>query len=349
MLIIDGSYGEGGGQLLRTALSLSALLHKPFKITNIRAKRPKAGLQPQHLACVKALKELTSAETKGDELFSQELIFIPKKKPKRGHYGFDIGTAGSTSLLFQTLLFPLAFSEGGDLTLTGGTHVPFSPSFHYLKEIYLPMISLFGFEAEIYLERAGFYPKGGGKIKARIKKTSNFFLPHFERGFNPEKTFIISLISEDLSSHILERQAKSALELLSEEGLSCEIIHEKVRSISPGTMLFICALDGNKRAGFTSLGKRGLPAEEVGKRGAREFLSFLKSNAQFEEHLGDQLLLPLSLVLEYRGQGFISFEVSKITQHLLTQAFLIPQFLPKIKIRISGNLEEKGEVYLERT
>mgnify|MGYP001772941394 CR=1 FL=1 len=349
MLHIDGSYGEGGGQLLRTALSLSAILQKPFKIINIRAKRPKPGLQPQHLACVKAVKELTSAETKGDELHSKELIFIPRKKPERGSYRFDIGTAGSTSLLFQTLFYPFAFSQGGDLTLTGGTHVPFSPPFHYLQYVYLPVISLFGLQAKIQLERAGFYPKGGGKIRAHIEGAFNFSLPHFEKDFNPEKIFIISLISEDLPSHILERQAKGALKHLSAEGFSCEITYEKVKSASSGTMLFIYALDQNKRVGFTSLGKKGVPAEEVGKSCAKEFLNFIKSKAQFEEHLGDQLLLPVSLVLEYIGEGAFSFEVSKITGHLLTQAFLIPQFLPKIKIKISGNLGEKGEVCLERT
>lgn len=349
MLLIDGSYGEGGGQLLRTALSLSAILQIPFKIINIRAKRPKPGLQPQHLACVMALKELTSAETKGDELHSQELIFIPKKKPEKRPYHFDIGTAGSTSLLFQTLFYPLALSKGGDLTLIGGTHVPYSPPFHYLQYVYLPLVSLFGFKAKLYLEKAGFYPKGGGRIKAQIESASNFSLPLFERGFNPEKIFIISLISEDLPSHILERQAKSAYKLLSEEGFSCEILYERVKSVSSGTMLFIYALDQNKCAGFTSLGKKGLPAEEVGKRCAKELLSFLKSKAQFEEHLGDQLLLPVSLVLEYMRRGSFFYEVSKITGHLITQAFLIPQFLPKIKIRVSGNLGEKGEVYLERT
>ncbi|MGB9761131.1 MAG: RNA 3'-terminal phosphate cyclase [Caldimicrobium thiodismutans] len=352
MLFIDGSYGEGGGQVLRTALALSAILQKPFKMINLRAKRPKPGLQPQHLACVRAIKEITSAETKGDELHSEELIFTPKKKPPRGFYTFDIGTAGATTLLFQTLLYPLALSEGGEVLLKGGTHVPFSPPYHYLEYVYLPIISLFGFKVSLFLEKAGFYPKGGGIIRARIEKAQNFHLPFFEKGFIPEKIYLISLISEDLPSHILERQAKAAIELLSQRGLSCEklceVLYEKVKSISPGTMLFIYATSQNKRVGFTALGKKGLPAEKVGKNSAEEFLNFLKSSAQLEEYMGDQILLPASLVLEYKEKGYFTFEVSKITGHLLTQAFLIPQFLPKVKIRVLGNLGEKGEVILER-
>jgi len=347
--LIDGSYGEGGGQLLRTALSLSVILQRPFQIFNLRAKRPKPGLRPQHLACVKACKVLSLAETKGDELNSQELTFIPQRRPPRGHYTFDIGTAGATSLLFQTLLFPLALSEGGELTLIGGTHVPMAPPYHYLELVYLPMISLFGFRVRLSLKKVGFYPKGGGEIRAHLERVEFWNLPQFERGFNPERLFLLSLISEDLPQPILERQLKGAQEVLATRGLQAEDLLEKVKSASPGTMLFLYAEDKNKRAGFTSLGKKGLPAEEVGKRAAFSFLEFLQSQAQFEEHLGDQLLLPASLALLKVHEKAFSFEVSKITKHLLTQAFVISQFLPKIKIKILGEENQKGEVILERT
>lgn len=348
MLIIDGSLGEGGGQILRTSLSLSVILKKPIKIINIRARRPKPGLQPQHLACVRACKALSSAETKGDELHSLELTFIPKREPAQGTYFFDIGTAGATTLLFQTLLYPLALSEGGEVILSGGTHVPYAPPYHYLTQVFLPVISLFGFKATLKLEKAGFYPKGGGKIRAKIEKVNSFSIPHFEKGFKPEKISIISLISKDLPSHILERQAKASQEVLQARGLLAEVSLEKVESASPGTMLFIVALSQNKRAGFSSLGKKGVPAEEVGKRAAYSLLSFLETQAQFEEHLGDQLLLPASLALHYKGKGFFSYEVSKVTKHLLTQALLIPLFLPTIKIKVIGEENQKGEVILER-
>ncbi|MFN3504780.1 MAG: RNA 3'-terminal phosphate cyclase, partial [Caldimicrobium sp.] len=321
---------------------------KPIKLYNIRAKRPKPGLQPQHLACLKACRELTSAITKGEELHSQEIIFIPQKRPKRATYFFDIGTAGSTSLLFQTLLYPLAFSEGGTLILQGGTHVPFSPTFHYLEKVFQPVLVSFGFNFTLLLERAGFYPKGGGKIRAQIEKITLFNLPKFTPGFRAEEVEVLSLSSEDLPTHIIERQAKAAYELLSNANLLAKITKIKLSSTSPGTMLFVYGRDGEKYAGFTSLGKKGVPAEKVGKEAALSFLNFLNSKAQFDPYLGDQLLLPSALVLLQSKNKFFTYTVSQVTNHLLTQAWLIPQFLD-IKIKISGKVHEKGEVIIERT
>ncbi|MFN4196441.1 MAG: RNA 3'-terminal phosphate cyclase, partial [Caldimicrobium sp.] len=339
---------EGGGQVLRTALSLSAIFLKPIKLFNIRAKRPKPGLQPQHLACLKACRELTSAITKGEELHSQEIIFSPQRRPKSGTYFFNIGTAGSTSLLFQTLLYPLAFSEGGTLILQGGTHVPYSPTFHYLERIFQPVLTAFGFKFNLYLEKAGFYPKGDGIIRAHIEKISLFPLQKFSPGFQVEKVGVLSLSSNDLPTHIIERQAQAAYELLSNANFPVEISKIKLPSASPGTMLFVYGKDGKKRAGFTALGKKGIPAEKVGKEAASAFLNFLESNAQVDPYLGDQLLLPITLVLLQNNEKFFTYTVSKITNHLLTQAWLIPQFLDKIKIKIFGKIHEKGEVVIER-
>lgn len=351
MILIDGSYGEGGGQVLRTCLSLSVLLGKSFKILNIRKNRPKPGLQPQHLACVKACAEISKAEISGAELNSTELIFIPKEKPINKTYIFDIKTAGSTSLLFQTLLYPLALSKGGELILQGGTHVPFSPSFHYLKYVFLPVISFLGLKADIHLEKAGFYPKGGGRIKAKILPWENFILPKFTYEFNPENICIISLISEDLPDHILERQLRSAKgKLLSANLKPKEELLEKVKSDSPGTMVFVYAVDKDKlkRAGFAELGKKGYPAEKVGENAVSKFLEFIKTKAQFEEHLADQILIPLSFVLINSVEKRFSFTTSKVTKHLITQAWLIPQFLEKITIKVLGKEGEPGEVEIER-
>ncbi|MCS7198774.1 MAG: RNA 3'-terminal phosphate cyclase [Caldimicrobium sp.] len=344
LLFIDGSYGEGGGQLLRSALSLSIILNKPFKIKNIRANRPKPGLQPQHLTCVKACQRISSALVEGDHLDSQELIFIPTKKPENKLYHFQIGTAGSTSLLFQTLLYPLAFSQGGTLLLEGGTHVPYSPSYHYLKEVFLPLAELFGFRASLELERVGFYPRGGGKIRAKVWPIKEIKVPKLSPGFRVERLKILSLISEELPEHIMVRQANSALQILKENNLEGEVYFEKVKSSSPGTELLIVAINGLKRAGFSSLGKKGLPAEEVGRNTSHMLLKFLETSAQFEEHLGDQLLLPASLCLLQGKDKSFQYSVSKITKHLLTQAWLISQFLENIKITI----EEPGRVLIER-
>jgi RNA 3'-terminal phosphate cyclase len=156
MLEIDGSYGEGGGQILRSSLILSLLTGKPFKLINIRVKRKKPGLMPQHLACVKACKELSQAKTTGDSLGSTTLVFEPRTEPKPGRYFFDIGTAGATTLVFQTIFLPLSLAKGAEVVLKGGTHVPYSPTYHYLEYVYEPMLASFGFKAELKLERAAF-------------------------------------------------------------------------------------------------------------------------------------------------------------------------------------------------
>ncbi len=351
MIVIDGAYGEGGGQILRTCLSLSVVLKKPFKIFNIRKNRPKPGLQPQHLACVKTCAEISKAELRGAELNSTEIIFIPKIKPANKMYFFDIKTAGSTSLLFQALLYPFAFSEGAELVLKGGTHVPFSPSFHYLKYVFLPFVRSLGLKAEICLEKAGFYPRGGGKIKTKIFPWKDFVLLDMDKSFLPETTYIYSLISEDLPSHILERQANSAKKRLLDAGLNVkEVIMEKVKSKSSGTQLFIYSVDKDKvkRAGFSELGKKGYPAEKVGENTAFQFLEFLETSAQIEEHLADQILIPLSFVLLRVDRRSFSFTTSRISRHLLTQAWLIPQFIKEISIKISGKEDSPGEVKIER-
>lgn len=349
MLVIDGSYCEGGGQVLRTSLSLSIVLKKPFRMIKIRANRPKPGLQPQHYACVEACKKISGAYVEGASLHSQELTFIPREAPPAKEYVFDIGTAGSTSLLFQTLFYPLALAGGGKLILIGGTHVPFSPTFHYLERVFLPVVKILGFSAETYLERAGFYPKGGGKAIFRIFPRRDIPLPETFQEFKPEKVTIVSLISEDLPEHILLRQAKSALEILENLPLEKKIDYIKVRSQSPGTMLLVYSESGSLRAGKDFLGKKGVPAEEIGRRGGEALLDFLRSRAQFDEFLGDQILLPLSFAMLMDSVRRFSYTVSRVTGHLLTQAWLIPQFIENLRINIQGNLGERGVVTLERS
>lgn len=226
--------------------------------------------------------------------------------------------------------------------------MPYSPPYHYIEKVYLPVIENFGFKGSITLERACFYPKGGGEIIAHIKATRKLIIPQFPKKFLPQRIHILSLISEDLPSHILERQAKAAQAILKAEGYEGEILLEKVKASSPGTMLLVYGEGGPLRAGFSSLGKKGVPAEEVGKRAAQEFLRFLKTQAQVEEHLGDQLLLPASLSLLSSEEKTFSYTVSKLTRHLLTQAWLIPQFLKEISIKLEGKEGEKGGVILER-
>jgi len=363
MVVIDGSYGEGGGQILRSSLTLSLLTGKPFKLVNIRVKRKKPGLMPQHLACVKACKEISQAKTSGDTLGSTSLTFEPQREPKSGTYLFDIGTAGATTLLFQTLFLPLTLTNGADLTLKGGTHVPYSPTYHYLEYIYLPLLEPLGFKATLALEKVGFYPKGSGIIKARIKPAEDLKAHPFSnqtskdvcKPFDLEKVLIVSLISKDLPRHILERQANSVIWHLKNfsgvDGIEqlCEVKFELVESISPGTMVFIMLQGKIFRAGFSSLGAKGLPAEKVGEIAAQSAVKFLKKGAQVDPHLADQLVLPLAYIVYLGKETSISYTTSEITMHFLSQAWLIPQFLEDVKVSIESLDNGKGIVKIERS
>ena len=363
MIEIDGSYGEGGGQILRSSLTLSLLTGKPFKLYNIRVKRKKPGLMHQHLACVKACKELAQAKTSGDSLGSTTLVFEPKTKPKAGKYFFDVGTAGATTLVFQTIFLPLSLAEGAEVILKGGTHVPYSPTYHYLKYVYEPMLAYFSFKAELKLERAGFYPVGEGIIRAKVLPARDLKCPLFcgeaqdivYEAFNLERGVIISMISKDLPRHILERQAKSALislrSFIGNSGVEelWEVKHEIVESSSPGTMCFVLLKGGSLRAGFSSLGARGVPAEEVGKSSAKLAIEFLEKGAQVDPHLADQLVLPLAYLVYLGKAKSMSYTTSNITMHLVTQAWLIPQFLEGLRISIDSLEDKKGVVRIERS
>ncbi|MBI5665660.1 MAG: RNA 3'-phosphate cyclase, partial [Nitrospirae bacterium] len=165
---IDGSFGEGGGQILRTALSLSCITGHPLRLFNIRKGRKKPGLMPQHITCVNAAAMISRAQVSGNEKGSTELTFIPGNV-RAGHYVFDIGTAGSSSLVFQTLLLPLIFTgEESDITIKGGTHVPLSPTYDYISDVFLPMLKMTGIDVDASITRYGFYPKGGGEVSFRI-------------------------------------------------------------------------------------------------------------------------------------------------------------------------------------
>ncbi|OEU51041.1 MAG: RNA 3'-terminal-phosphate cyclase, partial [Desulfobacterales bacterium S3730MH5] len=168
MIIIDGSYGEGGGQILRSSLTLSMITGQAIDIRNIRAGRPRPGLRPQHLTCVKAAASVCGAQLEGAEPGSLRLVFIPGRI-RPGHYSFAIGTAGSVMLVLQTVLLPLVLSRGpSEVTLLGGTHVPWSPCFHYIDRVFRPAVSPMGISFEMELERWGYYPKGGGMVSTKI-------------------------------------------------------------------------------------------------------------------------------------------------------------------------------------
>jgi len=354
ILVIDGSYGEGGGQVLRTALSLAALLSRPVRLVNIRAGRRKPGLQAQHLTGVRAVGRICAADAEGVKLGSQELTFIPRTAPRAGLYTFDVaearkgGSAGAASLVFQTVLLPLALARGQSrLTIRGGTHVEWSPPFDYLKRVYLPTLARMGVRAKVHLKRWGWYPLGGGEMTAVIKGTGGRGATEDEMNLRCLKGLTLTergrllrvrglSATSNLPRHIARRQQRRAVQVLREHGLNPRIeIVDNAPSKGQGTVVFLWADFENVVAGFTSYGRLGKPAEQVAEEACREFLSYYDSGAALDPHLADQVILPLAL-----AAGESTFTTCQITEHLLTNVWVVEQFLgPRFKIE-----GEKGEV-----
>ncbi len=344
MIEIDGSYGEGGGQIVRTALSLSCLLGKPFRIFNIRKGRKKPGLMPQHLTCVRAAQLISGAEVQGDQAGSTELLFSPKEV-KGGYFSFDIGTAGSTSLVLQTLIPALAFSQQKTtLTLKGGTHVPLSPSFHYLDGVFVHFLEQIGIRVQLSIESYGFYPKGGGIVRADIFPANSIRpLKVTERG-NILRINGCSAVG-NLSLSIAERQRNALVEKISHEietiktPPAIELI--EVPSIGQGTFVYIESKSEHSIAGFTALGARGKKAEVVGEEAAAEFIKYYSTRATLDRHMADQIVLYLSICNEESV-----FTASTVTNHLLTNLWVIGLF-HKIRYSIEGKIGEKGMVKIK--
>lgn len=338
MLEIDGGFGEGGGQILRSALSLSCYLLKPFRIFNIRVGRKNPGLQPQHLTCVRVAQLISGAGVKGDSIGSLELSFIPYKV-LGGHYKIDIGTAGSTSLVFQTVLLPLWFAGNkSEVTISGGTHVPWSPPFHYLKQVFLPLLERVGVNVDLDIERWGFYPRGGGFIKAFIKPSGSIRPINIEQKGGLKIFKGISAVC-NLPLSIAERQKISALEILKNCGLQADIEVLSVPCVGQGTFFFLLGEFENSIAGFSSLGERDKRAEHVGREAAEEFVRFYSGSSALDRRLADQIVLYLAL------SNKTSVFTTEITKHLLANIWVTQKFLD-VKIEVKGEAGEIGKIII---
>ncbi len=343
---IDGSMGEGGGQILRYSLGFSAVTLKPVRIYNVRAKRSNPGLRPQHLTAVKALQEITDATVRGARVGSMEVYFEPHRR-KPGNYVFNIGTAGSVTLVLQAILPALIFSGGySRVEITGGTDVPWSPPIDYFRYVFVHNISLFGIRINVKLYRRGHYPRGGGHVVVEVEPLRGFLKPIriIERGEIRSIRGISHAVR--LPRHVAERQARSAARIISEElGVEPEIIIEsypprKDPHLGPGSGIVLYAdVSSGTRIGSDSLGARGKRAEVVGEEAANKLLEELGSGMAFDSHMGDMLIPYMFL-----ARGMSVAGVSKLTSHTLTAIEVSKIFLPEAKVFINGSPGSRGVI-----
>lgn len=344
MVLIDGSFGEGGGQILRTSLSLSVITGKPVEIVNLRAGRSKPGLQPQHLTAVRAAAALCKAEVTGDAVGSMRLTFAPTSPARAGDYQFDIGTAGATTLVAQTLALPLCLAKltgeraGSSVTITGGTHVPHAPPAEYLSVVYSNALLR---RAEVHVicrcDRAGYYPKGGGEIKLlAVGEQSIQPVELVERG--EIKQLHAFIVTSNLPDHVSERGCKTVKNFMKKLKLPAEVQPKNRPSISPGAAVVITAQCENGFGGFTGLGKPGKRMEQVTLEACDAFAAWWRSGAACDEHLADQLVLPMAL-----AEGESRWTTPKITDHLRTVVFVVQQFLP-VEVVLEERSDQTGLV-----
>ena len=330
MIVIDGSQGEGGGQILRTSLALSLVTGQPFRMERIRAGRQKPGLLKQHLTAVEAAKAVGCAEVAGASLGSQGLEFKPGPVTP-GNYRFAVGTAGSATLVLQTVLPALMTAPSrSTLTLEGGTHNPMAPPFDFLEKCFVPLINRMGPHVELELRRPGFFPAGGGKFHVKIEPVKNLaHLALLERG--PIRNRKATIWNSKLPETVAERELEVIRESLRWRPDECAVENVQHR-LGPGNAVVLAMAAESVTAVFTSFGERGRPAEEVAMSAVEAATAWLDSDVPVDEHLADQLLIPMVLA----GSG--SFRTTRPSLHTVTNAEVIQRFM-RVPIRIE---EESG-------
>ncbi|NNC05619.1 RNA 3'-terminal phosphate cyclase [Corallococcus exiguus] len=318
MVRIDGSQGEGGGQVLRTALALSLVTGTPFEMVNVRAGRAKPGLLRQHLTALKAAEAVGAAEVTGAELGSKQLSFHPRAL-SAGNYHFAVGTAGSATLVLQTVLPALLHAEGAStLMLEGGTHNPAAPPFEFLEKAYLPLLRRMGPRVDVTLERPGYYPAGGGRFRVDIHPAKLQPLQLLERGrvLRTEAVAQVAAIPFDVAKRELDTVA-AALKLRPDQ----QRPEELKRAYGPGNVLRVEVESEHVTEVFTGFGERGKRAEIVAEEVAAKVKRYLDAGVPVGEHLCDQLLLLCALA---KGGNF---RTVALDSHSLTQRETMAWFL----------------------
>ncbi|MGO8669847.1 MAG: RNA 3'-terminal phosphate cyclase [Capsulimonadaceae bacterium] len=318
---IDGSLGEGGGQVIRTSLSLSVLTGEPVEIVHVRARRARPGLQPQHLMAVQAAARICDAEVDGASVGAREFTFTPGSPPQPGVYRFDIGTAGATALVMQTVLVPLALCDSDSrVTVLGGTHVPHAPTAQYLEHVYGRVLEQHGLNSTVSSTAAGFFPRGGGTLDAHI-------LPGWPTGVDLTargrlQRLTAHIVTSGLPSNVAGRGAAACVKALS--GFRKPVVVETdLPSRGQGAAVVIVAECDEVATGFSAIGERGKPMETVAREACDEFAAWYRTGTACDPHLADQLALPMSLVA-----GTSRWTTSTVTEHLRTVLEIVLQFLP---------------------
>jgi RNA 3'-terminal phosphate cyclase (ATP) len=342
MFEIDGSFGEGGGQVLRTSVALAAVLEKEIRVFNIRAGRAEPGIRPQHMTGVKAAAQLSSAEMKGFEVGSTELVFKPGKL-RSGHFAFDVGTAGSITLVLQTIMPILAFAPGKvTVEVTGGTDVKWSPPIDYVDFVVIPLLRTIGYSAVVECLKRGHYPKGGGIVRLTalgvhglgpmISKSRGSILP-------------VGGVSHSvgLPKHVAARQAIGAIKRITDAKLSRTDFlldaNENASFLSPGSGILVYAKTATDNIlGADSLGERGKPAERVGETAGELLVEEVASGAALDRHMGDMIIPYLIL-----AEGTSEVTISRVTQHTRTNA-KVAEWLTGKKIDLEGELDRPGKL-----
>jgi RNA 3'-terminal phosphate cyclase (ATP) len=323
-LTIDGSQGEGGGQVLRSSLALSLVTGRSFVMKNIRAGRKKPGLMRQHLTAVEAAAEIGGAEVEGAAIGSRRLIFRPGQV-EPGNYKFSVGTAGSTTLVLQTVLPGLLLAKGrSSLTLEGGTHNMMAPPWDFLAKAYLPLVNRLGPTVQTQLVRPGFYPAGGGQFNVRIEPASTLGrLELIERGEITARR--VRALIANLPRHIPERECRTiAAKTGWDEG--CFAVEEVKNSRGPGNVVMIELESENVTEVFAGFGQMGVKAEEVAMGAVREAREYLAADVPVGMHLADQLMLPLGIGA-WQGMGGGTFRTLPLSRHSETHLEILRMFL----------------------
>ncbi|MGZ4861298.1 MAG: RNA 3'-terminal phosphate cyclase [Halobacteriota archaeon] len=342
MIKIDGSIGEGGGQVLRVCIALSALTGESVAIKNVRVNRANPGLRPQHVTAMRALAEVANAKVDGLDLGSSEVTFVPGRR-RGGVYRFDVKTAGSTTLMLQALLPVLAFADQpSSVTLIGGTNNPLAPQVDYVINVLNPVLATMGFFYELRLIRRGFYPRGGGVLTAVVTPVERLNAINVVSMGSLRDIRGISH-SRNLPAHVAKRQAEAATQSCTRAGypnVSIELDSDQRKenpSAGSGIVLWAETSTGGRLAG-DALGARGKPAELVGREGAARLLTQVSKGAPFDVHLGDQLVIWLAL-----AEGRSRIAISELTLHTVT-AVKVTEIVTGRQFKISGEIGAPGVI-----